>query len=187
MGKEIRRVPANWENPKKEYPNHRTGRMEEGYQPLYNHSYGERITEWIKEHQLWESGKHPDQLDGSGSKYRYYAQWGGNAPDVEYYRPDWKAEEMTWFQVYETVSEGTPVTPPFETREELVEYLVANGDFWDQKRRREGTSSMECRPWPRKSAEAFVMGDGWCPSLIVTPEHGVQTGVEALGNPPINP
>jgi hypothetical protein len=90
-------------------------------------------------------------------------------------------QEMTWYQVYETVSEGTPVTPPFETQSELVEYLVANGDFWDQRCRKEGSSIMECAPWSRKQAEAFVYGPGWAPSLISTPETGLVTGVQYLG------
>ncbi len=179
MGREIRRVPANWEHPKTERANHLACRMEECFQPLYNEPYSKAIAEWVENHLLWEAGKHPDQLDGSGKEYRHYAQWSGNAPDVEYYRPDWKPEEMTWWQVYETVSEGTPVSPPFATPEELVEYLVANGDFWDQKRRLERTSSMNCQPWTRKQAEAFVLGCGWAPSLVVT--NGVmQSGVEAL-------
>ncbi len=41
------------------------------------------------------------------------------------------------FQVYENISEGTPVTPAFTTEEELEEYLVEAGDDWDRKR---GTS-----------------------------------------------
>lgn len=71
-------------------------------------------------------------------------------PEREYYR-SWKDEDATWFQVWETVSEGTPVTPPFATKEELIDYLVANGDFWDQKRRQEQNQgryiSMNCEPW----------------------------------------
>lgn len=153
--------------------------MEEVDQPLYDRPYSEAISEWIHEHQLWEAGQHPDQLDGSGSQYRYYAEWGGNAPSVEYYRPEWKEEEMTWWQVYETVSEGTPVTPPFETREELVEYLVANGDFWDQQRRADGETMMRCDPWPRKRAESFVFGDGWAPSIVVS-NDSIMSGVEAI-------
>lgn len=179
MGRELRRVIPNWEHPKTERPNRRTGRMEECYQALHDESYGQAVSEWIEQHQLWESGKHPDQLDGSGREYRYYAQWGGDAPEVAYYRPDWKPEEMTWWQVYETVSEGTPVTPPFETREELVEYLVKNGDFWDQKCREEGNSMMPCTPWSRKNAEAFVFETEWAPSMVVSGGK-VMSGVEAL-------
>jgi hypothetical protein len=69
----------------------------------------------------------------------------------------------TWFQVYETVSEGTPVTPPFATKEELVDYLVANGDFWDQHRGDGG--------WSRENAEAFV-GAGFAMSLVVNTATG---------------
>ena len=177
MGREIRRVPANWQHPKTERLNYLTGRMEECFQALYDRPYIEALAEWLKEHEAWERGEHEGQIKHghTKAKYPHYANYGGNAPSMEYYRPNWKPEEMTWWQVYETVSEGTPVSPPFATREELVEYLVTNGDFWDQKR--------GDKAWNRKSAEAFVMGDGWCPSLIVTPQHGVQTGVEALGNP----
>ena len=148
MGREIRRVPPNWEHPKKKAYNLFKQREEESYQPLYDRPYIEAITKWINEHELWVKGKHPDQKDGSGKDYEYYAQWGGNPPDIEYYRPNWKPEEMTWYQIYETVSEGTPVSPPFATKAELVEYLVKNGDFWDQRRGHGG--------WERKNAEQFV-------------------------------
>jgi hypothetical protein len=173
MGREIRRVPTNWVHPKAE--------DRDGYRPLFDRPYSKAISEWIENHLLWEAGKHPDQLGGTGKKYRFYAEWDGNAPKVERYRPEWTSEEATWYQVYETVSEGTPVTPPFATREELVEYLVLNGDFWDQKRRAEGNCQMPCQPWPRKQAEAFVFGDGWAPTLIKTADGKILTGIEALG------
>ena len=51
-----------------------------------------------------------------------------------------------------------PVTPPFATIDELVDYLATRGDFWDQER---GDG-----PWDRKSAE--VVKAGWAPTLIVT-------------------
>lgn len=183
MGREIRKVPANWQHPTKERYDIRTGRTVEYYQPLYNRPYIEALTEWIKEHEAWERGEHEGQVKYGHTKaeFPHYANYGGNAPDVEYYRPNWPAEEMTWWQVFETVSEGTPVTPPFETREELVEYLVENGDFWDQSRRKEGRSSMPCEPWSRRNAEAFVMGSGWAPSMVI--DNGkIMSGVEALSS-----
>ncbi len=184
MGREIRRVIPNWEHPKRTKWNPFTGREEEGYQPLRDEAYGPVMAEWIENHELWERGEHPDQKDDGTTECRYYVQWLGSTPNWEYYRPDWKPEEATWWQVYETVSEGTPVTPPFATREELVEYLVENGDFWDQKRRKEGPLlgfQMPSDPWPRKQAEAFVFGDGWASTLIA--ENGVvKTGVEAIAN-----
>lgn len=157
MGREIRKVIPNWEHPKKEKYNYIKQRLEKVYQPMYDRPYIEAINEWIEEHQKWEQGNHPKQ----DKDYRYYAEFAGNAPDFEYYRPDWNEQEMTWFQVYETVSEGTPVTPPFETQQELIEYLVKNGDFWNQQRRE------SCDPWTREQAEKFVFGDRWIPSGII--------------------
>lgn len=48
-------------------------------------------------------------------------------PDPDRHRPAFGAE-ATWYQVYETVTEGTPVTPPFETLAELVDWLVEKGE-----------------------------------------------------------
>lgn len=153
MGREVRKVPPNWEHPKS---------SDGQYIPLYDRSYREAITEWIENHQLWLEGKHPDQLDPKiANKYQFYAQWSGNAPDVESYLPDIKPEEKTWFQVYETVSEGTPVTPPFATEDELIYHLCNYGTDWD--RRRYGAEGAK---WSQEAAENFVKGSRWMPSGI---------------------
>lgn len=183
MGREIRRVPPNWDHPQKERYNSLKGEYEQGYQPLFDEPYREGMAEWLKNHLLWLEGKHPDQLDGSGKEYENYADWDGNPPDVKYYRPNWKEEDRTWWQIYETVSEGTPVSPPFATKEELVEYLVENGDFWDQRRRKEGRGGINCDPWSRKAAENFVFGSGWAPSFISN-GSSIMSGVEAMAEMP---
>lgn len=135
---------------------------------MHDKSYRVAISAWIENHLLWQEGKHPDQ----NADYEYYAEYDGDAPSVEGYRPDWGDGEATWWQVYETVSEGTPVSPPFGTQEELIDYLVAHGDFWDQERGHAG--------WERKAAERFVKEVGWAPSGIVIPGKGFKTGIEAL-------
>jgi hypothetical protein len=63
------------------------------------------------------------------------------------------------WQVWETVSEGSPVSPVFATGEELVEYLVEGGDSWCRSRPDESPPS-------RSAAEAFVLGAGWVPSGV---------------------
>lgn len=174
MGRELRRVIPNWDHPKK-YG------CEGGFQPMFDDSYIDEINEWIKNHNLWQKGEHPDQIDRS-TECKYFAEWDGNPPDMEYYRPDWNKEDMTWYQVYETVSEGTPVSPPFETQQELIYYLVKNGDFWDQSRRNNPNHfGMSCEPWSKEAAERFVMDSGWAPSMIMT-DGKIQSGVEALAN-----
>jgi hypothetical protein len=157
MGREIRRVPPNWEHPKFDPSEVRYEWQRDAYKPLME-GYAEA-----------KAGFEKMQAEkGLQEAIDYY----GQAPDVNDYVPDWTEAEATWFQVYETVSEGSPVTPPFATREELVEYLVQHGDFWRQKDGSGGHS--------RKSAEAFVMGDGWVPSMVM--ENGkITIGIDIAG------
>lgn len=172
MGRELRRVPANWDHPK---CMRQRGTVD--YQPMVNSPFGPEMRQWITEWEAWERGERPDSCTDENKALPFW-EWSGSPPDPLYHRPDWKPEEMTWFQVYETVSEGTPVTPPFATKEELVDYLVANGDFWDQKRREEGNSFMNCEPWTRQQAEAFV-GCGHAMSFAAV-DGRVMSGVEFL-------
>lgn len=138
MGREVRMVIPNWEHPKKDGV----------YIPMYDNSFDEDFFEWVENYKLWKKGKHPDQLDTEFDTNMQFWEWDGGPPDPENYRPDWKNEEMTWYQMYETVSEGTPVSPAFATKEELIEYLVNNGDYWDQLRGDGG--------WSRENATNFV-------------------------------
>jgi hypothetical protein len=165
MGREIRRVPPNWEHPKKQVPDHRTWTMVERYQPLYDQPFAPRMREWYAEWEAWERGERPAHCDDEESRKLQFWEWDGGPPDPEYYRPDWKEEEMTWFQVYETVSEGTPVSPPFATEDELIDYLAANGDFWDQLRVKEGRQAGPAA-WGREAAERFVK-KRWAPTGLL--------------------
>lgn len=73
---------------------------------------------------------------------------------------EWECEEPPageGWQIWETVSEGSPITPVFPTREALIDYLVEGGDGWDRKRGDGG--------WTRENAEAFV-SSAWAPSLV---------------------
>jgi hypothetical protein len=98
---------------------------------MHNEYYEDALNEWVENHDLWLKGKHKKQLKypEETKKYKYYAEWEGNPPGIEYYIKEKK--EKTWFQFYENVTEGTPLSPPFETKEELIEWLCNNKDFWD--------------------------------------------------------
>ena len=189
MGREIRRVLPNWEHPQKDRYDPTSGHTDKCYQPLYDRTCEDAWREWQNEFTIWQNGEH-DRVRGEYGEadypkdqpYTAFCQWHGMPPNPEYYRPQWKEDEATWWQVYESVSEGTPASPPFETQDELIDYLVENGDFWDQSRRKEGRSTMPCEPWSRKQAEAFVRGPGWAPSLVAD-SKGLRSGVAALGDP----
>lgn len=154
MGREVRRVPPNWDHPKRE------GAHADRLQPMFNETFASAAAEWKANFAAWERGERPKHFSDESRNLEYW-EWENGPPDRAYYRP-WQDDEATWFQVWETVSEGTPVTPPFATKVELVDYLATHGDFWDQKR---GDG-----PWPRGTAEKFV-GAGWAPSMMVTGGH----------------
>lgn len=158
MGREVRKVPPNWD-----HPNDAFGRP----QPMYRWRFEEMAQDWKEGYAAWERGERPSHCDGADRELEYW-EWYGSPPDRQYYRP-WNDEDATWFQVWETVSEGTPITPPFKTQSELVEYLVNSGDFWQQKRWAQGDRFMQPEPpgYSREAAEAFVFGSGWVPTMAI--------------------
>lgn len=175
MGREIRRVPPNWQHPKQDcrhYPPCGTC-----YQPMHDRNFEEAAREWVKEMIAWENGTHKYLIEDPSRKKEspFYWMWEGPPPEKEYHVPYTK-EEATWYQLYETVTEGTPVSPPFATKEELGNYLMTYGDDWDRKSGRGG--------WSKAMVENFLK-DEWAPSFVATvgPQGAtIQSGVEALSN-----
>ena len=122
MGRELRKVPANWEHPKND-----DGR----YHPMFNKFYGDSLKEWFKENTKWEKGTHPDLVKNPElkEKYPFFAMYASNPPDVEYYQTKkYTPEDLTHIQLYETTSEGTPKSPVFKADEfeKLCEYAAEN-------------------------------------------------------------
>ena len=167
MGREIRRVPPNWKHPKRTCCHIPNCENYECYQPLYDETYEVSAQEWIGEFEKWQRGERPDYFSEGDSEY--YWDWNGKPPNKLFYR-DYKDEDATWYQVYETVSEGTPVTPPFETEDELIDYLVINGDFWYQKDQIDNIKNSHRTKPTRKAAENFVKGK-YAPSMQI--ENGI--------------
>lgn len=155
MGREIRRVPLGWQHPKKDPDNRYFREDSDNFQPLYDRGYNQEAKKWIEGLLLWESGERTTD----NPKYTYFWEYEGSPPDKEYYRPDWTEEEMNGYCLYETVSEGTPVSPVFATLDELAEYLAEHGDFWDKRRGNGG--------WGIERAKAFC-NMGWAPSFVGT-------------------
>lgn len=91
--------------------------------------------------------------DGHGSIEKYEGQ---------------RAEQEAWeetepptgdgWQLWETVSEGSPISPVFDAPEGLAQWMSSPAYTW-------GSSS----PMEYESALRFVTGDGWAPSMVVGP------------------
>lgn len=135
--------------------------MESVFQPMFDRDYATAAAEWRREFEEFYAKK--ENIEHG----QEFWEWSGSPPDREYY-VNYTPEQATWFCLYETVSEGSPVSPPFETKQELANYLAEHGDFWDQSRRKDGTTSMDCSPWGKEAAEKFVFGGGYMPSMVIT-------------------
>lgn len=156
MGREVRRVPANWRHPKNS-----SGR----YVPLCD-GYAARLRDWQEDAAKWSRGEFPDYV-GEESKKLSFEEWEGPAPDASEFMPDWPESERTHYMMYEDTSEGAPISPAFETAEELARWLADTGAsaFGDM------TASYE--------AWLSTIKRGYAPSMSMTPV-GMVSGVEAL-------
>lgn len=118
MGREIRMVPKGWEHPKNDSGD---------YKPLFDKDFETAARAWKENFLAWENGTHESLIKRPEYKQEHeFWEWDGDPPDRESFRPQW-TEEPTCFQMYETVSEGTPVSPVFETEEDLVKWLITQG------------------------------------------------------------
>lgn len=151
MGREIRRVPVNWHHPKSiDY---------DGYQPLRDDYIGS-MAYWKKDvnefithmTEVIKKGKtriYNTNYTNPKSVYDYLTEDNILAPpNIDQFMPS-----GPWYQLYENVSEGTPLSPPFKTKPELVKWLSINKDFWDHK-------------WTPEQAAAMVKS-GYAPSGIM--------------------
>lgn len=72
------------------------------------------------------------------------------------------------YQLWETISEGSPITPVFATPEKLAKWLVGNDTSI--------TKDCDYEGWLK-----FINGPGWAVSGVLT-DKGFQSGVAALNN-----
>ena len=128
MGREIRRVPPGWQHPK-DYAGH--------YKSLYDRTWREAMRSWMDDYgDEWETWTDEEDIDPP--------------PDPQYYRPEW-SEEPTAYQVYETVSEGTPVSPVFSSLDDVRTWVISQGHS-------EKAADEFCR---LGHAFSFMIGPGW--------------------------
>lgn len=148
MGREVRKVVAGWEHPKDE---------DGEYIPLLDESYDQALHNYTEDCAEWNSKGRSEAFKKYGEDYSF-EEWRGEMPTEDCYRPHWEESDRTCIQMYETVTEGTPVSPVFSTPQELIDYLVAFGDFSDQERGNGG--------WSKEGAERFVKSE-YAPTGII--------------------
>ncbi len=103
MGREVRKVPADWKHPVDEL----TGR----HKPMFpSGRYDLEASQFLEK----------ANTAGLQEAVDYF----GGAPDVNDYMPTWTESECTHLMMYEDTSEGTPISPAFATPEELAQWLA---------------------------------------------------------------
>lgn len=159
MGREVRMVPPNWEHPRFTKDDVPQGYEVGDYRRCFDKDYETAAAEWISSFEKWRAGEL-----SIGSYCEYYWEY-ESPPDESLCRPKF-TEPATWYQLYQTISEGSPVSPPFATKEELAAYLSEHGDFWYQKQLEEGRLDS----WDSKPTydQAMAMINAGCaPTLVI--------------------
>jgi hypothetical protein len=164
MGREVRKVPADWQHPKDE----------RGYIPLHGRDCGKEQQDWDAGLALWIRGLRDDWKGGTvahGERADAYGwkEWSGRRPCITNYMPDWPAEQRTHLMMYESVSEGTPVSPAFATPEELARWLADHGD---------GSGMHRAAGYEQWLA---VARGGYAPSMVMD-SKGLRSGVDAAAD-----
>ena len=150
MGREVRKVPADWTHPKRcVYP-----RFTEEYTPLYEN----------RGRYARDAAKFLEKANSEGLQAA--VDWFGRAPDESEYMPDWPEAERTHYMMYEDTSEGTPISPAFATPEELARWLADTGASAF------GGDTAPYGAWLR------IANGGWAPSAVMTGGKLI-SGVEA--------
>ena len=124
MGREIRIVSKNWVHPKD---------VDGNYIPLFDGANLDLNTEkWDLANAKWKEGKKESFFSGTqwediGDNYEgmSYSEYAGERPNKEEYMPF--SKDNNAFQLYENVTEGTPISPVLNTKEEMRDWLANNG------------------------------------------------------------
>lgn len=201
MGIELRRVVEGWQHPtrrrlrvagrqpKTERRAYRAlevkwAKGDDAFRPLHDQDWLSAWRYWQRGNFVWYSLKPLAWVitmlgvrcgyDADGYPRMHTGSWEDHAGPVPLfmdYRPRWKNKHRTHYQLYENTSEGTPISPVCKTLGELAAWCA----LWCDVKKREvwnGTEDMGESDW-----NAFLYSDCSATSFVITPEHGVESGV----------
>ncbi|MFC4313028.1 hypothetical protein ACFPN2_28350 [Steroidobacter flavus] len=104
------------------------------YIPLLDGAdYLGHVRRWEEEAAKWQEGL---EHDLGSDEWRpipeelralTYAEYVGERPDPQNYMPRWSETECLGYQMYEEVTDGTPLSPVCRSPEELARWLVDHG------------------------------------------------------------
>lgn len=146
MGREVRRVPLEWQHPRDDRGN---------FRPLLETT----PMQYAECRRQWEAGfvKGYGEIEwearrDSGTTFE---EWYGDATDDER-MPDFPDGAELGYCMYETCTEGTPISPVFETPEQLARWLA------DTKASAFAGQPASYKGWLR------VARSGFAPSMVMS-------------------
>jgi hypothetical protein len=156
MGREVRRVTADWE------PH---------TQPLHDGiKYEEAVRAWEEAKALWDQGL---LYDGKSKSPEYekisFEEYYGARPDPKDYTKTRPGDALTHIVLYENTSEGTPLSPKFPLGEEeaLAKWLA------DNKTSAFGNMTASYEGWLAMIRQGSSLG------AVASSHAGLISGVEA--------
>lgn len=126
-------VPPDWQHPIDETdPTYHDGSTR--YHSLFSGDLAALQREWDEQKDQWDRGFVRDYVHYPETRFKpregdegdSFEEYHGPRPDPADYMPQWEPEERTHYMMYETVTEGSPISPAFETPEELARWLADN-------------------------------------------------------------
>lgn len=166
MGREVRMVPAGWRHPKN---------AEGRYIALFDGNFAQADKDWNEGYAAWQRGEIESYSSGvrkwepkceAALECDSYSEWNGPRPSPDDYMPEFAEGTATKLMMYETTSEGTPISPAFDTPEELAHWLADNE-----------TSAFGGMTATYEQWLATCKG-GYSPSMVMAGGH-MMSGVEA--------
>jgi len=171
MGREVRMVPPDWQPPTYFGKDWRTNMPDLRFRSLLAGGFDAALGDWKENKAAWDRGEVRDWTTG-GWKPKVgdegtFEEWHGGEPKRENYMPDFAPGTATHLMMFETTSEGSPISPAFATPEELARWLADNNASAFAG---EGATYEE---WLR------VCQGGYAPSAIIS-DGVIQSGVAGL-------
>lgn len=127
MSVEVRRVPLDWLHP-------RDAALR--FRPLLAAEFATALAAWDAGQMKWDCGliaSHAENIGAPAWRPRdcwvrasSYEEHAGPRPRAEAYMPTWPPAERVGWQMYETITAGTPISPPCQSPEALAVWLADN-------------------------------------------------------------
>lgn len=120
MGRVIRRVALDWVHPRN---------AQGQYIPLLDADYEADAQDWLRNLMAWEHGDNPARspLEAARGRHCYFWEYAGNPPQPQDYMPPVPEETIRGYQVYETETNGTPLSPVLTSPEAIFHWLIETG------------------------------------------------------------